>query len=147
MKLSHLDRLSGISGISGDESAVAEAIIRKIDGYARWERDPVGTLFVYKEGKERRKEPMLVMTHMDEPGLLISHITDEGYLRFVTVGEIDSRVLPGRQVAVGENAVPGVISWQGDSSDDQRRTGKTDCSGQAADRYRSSQPGRSGKTD
>ena len=110
MKLSHLDRLSGISGISGDESAVAEAIIRKIDGYARWERDPVGTLFVYKEGKERRKEPMQVMTHMDEPGLLISHITDEGYLRFVTVGEIDSRVLPGRQVAVGENAVPGVIS-------------------------------------
>ena len=54
MKLSHLDRLSGISGISGDESAVAEAIIRKIDGYAKWERDSVGTLFVYKEGKERR---------------------------------------------------------------------------------------------
>ena len=110
MKLSHLDRLSGISGIPGDESAVAEAIIRKIDGYAKWERDSVGTLFVYKEGKERRHEPMLVMTHMDEVGLLISHITDDGYLRFVTVGEIDSRVLPGRQVLVGENALPGVIS-------------------------------------
>ncbi len=110
MKLSHLDRLSGISGISGDESAVAEAIIRKIDGYARWERDSVGTLFVYKEGKERRHEPMLVMTHMDETGLLISHITDDGYLRFIPVGEIDSRVLPGRQVLVGGNKVPGVIS-------------------------------------
>lgn len=110
MKLSHLDRLSGISGIPGDESAVAEAIIRKIDGYAKWERDSVGTLFVYKEGKERRHEPMLVMTHMDEVGLLISHITDDGYLQFVTVGEIDSRVLPGRQVLVGENALPGVIS-------------------------------------
>ena len=110
MKLSHLDRLSGISGISGDEQAVAAAIIRKIEGYARWELDPMGTLYVYKEGRQRRNQPLLVQTCMDETGLLISHITDEGYLRFVTVGELDSRILPGRQVLVGENKIPGVIS-------------------------------------
>ena len=92
MKLSHLDRLSGLSGISGDEQAVAAAIIRRIDGYARWELDPMGTLYVYKEGKERRSQPLLVQTSMDETGLLISHITDEGYLRFLTAGELDSRV-------------------------------------------------------
>lgn len=110
MKLSHLDRLSGLSGISGDEQAVAAAIIRRIDGYARWELDPMGTLYVYKEGKERRNEPLLVQTCMDETGMLISHITDEGYLRFLTVGELDSRILPGRQVLVGENRIPGIIS-------------------------------------
>ena len=110
MKLSHLDRLSGISGISGDEQAVAAAIIRKIEGYARWELDPMGTLYVYKEGRQRRNQPLLVQTCMDETGLLISHVTDEGYLRFVTVGELDSRILPGRQVLVGENKIPGVIS-------------------------------------
>ncbi len=109
MKLSHLDKLSALQAVSGREAAVAEAIIRKIDGYARWELDPIGTLYVYKEGKKRRKAPLLVTTHMDEAGMLISGVTEEGYLRFQTVGTVDPRFLPGRRVLVGESARPGVI--------------------------------------
>ena len=109
MKLSHLDKLSAIPALSGDEKNLAEAIVKKIDGYARWAFDSIGTLYVYKEGKKRRENPFLVMTHMDEAGLLISGASDEGYLRFQTCGAIDPRFLLGRRVTVGSENIPGVI--------------------------------------
>jgi endoglucanase len=42
-------------------------------------------------------------------GLIIHTVTDEGYLKFYTVGGIDRRVLLGKNVLVGEKAVPGII--------------------------------------
>lgn len=109
MKLSLLDKLSAVGGISGDESAVAQAIIEQIDGHCRWEIDPLGNLIAWKEGKKEREKPLLVCAHMDEVGLMVSHITDDGYLRFVTIGGIDARILLGRQVSVGKDGLCGVI--------------------------------------
>lgn len=109
MKLSLLDKLSAVGGISGDENAVAQAIIEQIDGHCRWEIDSLGNLIAWKEGKKEREKPLLVCAHMDEVGLMVSHITSDGYLRFVTVGGIDSRVLLGRQVSVGKEGLCGVI--------------------------------------
>lgn len=46
---------------------------------------------------------------MDEVGLIIRSVTDEGYLKFSAVGGIDRRVLLGKPVRIGEKGVPGVI--------------------------------------
>ncbi len=109
MKLSLLDKLTAVGGISGDEAAVAQAIIKRIDGHCRWELDALGNLLVWKEGREERETPLLLCAHMDEVGMIVSHITEDGYLRFVTVGGIDARVLLGRQVSVGRESIKGVI--------------------------------------
>ena len=47
--------------------------------------------------------------HMDEVGLIVTHIDNDGYLKFATVGGIDKRVLCGRSVIIG-NGVHGV-NW------------------------------------
>ena len=47
--------------------------------------------------------------HMDEVGFIITYITDDGYLKFTTVGGIDERVIFGRAVKVGKELIPGVI--------------------------------------
>ncbi|MFR0973412.1 MAG: hypothetical protein ACLSE9_03030 [Acutalibacteraceae bacterium] len=47
--------------------------------------------------------------HMDEVGFIITYITDDGYLKFTTVGGIDERVIFGRAVKVGKGLIPGVI--------------------------------------
>lgn len=122
MKISLLDKLTAVGGISGDENAVAQTIIKEIDGHCRWELDPLGNLLVWKEGKKERETPLLLCAHMDEVGLMVSHITDEGYLRFVTIGGIDSRVLPGRQVMVGKEGLRGVIGCKAvhQTSDEER---------------------------
>lgn len=46
--------------------------------------------------------------HMDEVGLIISSVTDDGFLKFHTVGGIDTAVLMFRRVKIGN--VNGVIS-------------------------------------
>lgn len=51
----------------------------------------------------------MLAAHMDEVGLMIHTITEDGYLKFSTVGGIDRRVLIGKRVLVGEKKLPGVI--------------------------------------
>lgn len=51
----------------------------------------------------------MLCAHMDEVGLIVKSITDEGYLKFGCIGGIDHRILLGKRVAVGEKAIPGVI--------------------------------------
>lgn len=50
----------------------------------------------------------MLNAHMDEVGLIVTHIDNDGYLKFATVGGIDKRVLCGRSVIIG-NGVHGVI--------------------------------------
>jgi endoglucanase len=39
----------------------------------------------------------------------VTHVTEDGFLRFAGVGGIDCRVLPGKRVFIGAEGVPGVI--------------------------------------
>ena len=53
---------------------------------------------------------ILVMAHMDEIGLMVTGIEENGMLRMMPVGGVDPRVLPGSEVLVlGEKPLPGVI--------------------------------------
>jgi endoglucanase len=46
---------------------------------------------------------------MDEVGVIVTHITDEGFLKFAFVGGVDRRVALGKRVFLGAERVPGVI--------------------------------------
>ena len=107
--LEMIKELCSLSGISGRENAVREYIIDKIKDYAEYSVDPLGNLIVFKKGKNPAKNKVMLDAHMDEVGMIVSAITPEGYLKFVKVGGIDSRVMLGRAVKVGEKAVNGVI--------------------------------------
>lgn len=107
--LEMIKELCTLSGISGRESAVREYIIEKIKDYAEYSVDPLGNLLVFKKGKNSAKNKVMLDAHMDEVGLIITAITSEGYLRFAKVGGVDTRVIIGRPVKVGDKAVNGVI--------------------------------------
>lgn len=105
-----LKTLCETHGVSGDESRVRELLIEQIKPFAdRITVDVMGNLIVYKKGASAEKTVMLC-AHMDEVGLIISAVTDNGYLKFKTVGGIDARVLVGKRVVVGSNNVAGIIS-------------------------------------
>lgn len=107
MKL--LAPLTQAKGISGDEGAVREAICALLPENLDRETDALGNLIVYKPGQSR--ELLLLSAHMDEPGLLVETADDKGGIRFTCAGEIDERVLAGRQVWIRgtEREIPGVI--------------------------------------
>lgn len=107
--LEMIKELCEIPGISGRENAVRDYIIEKIKDYAEYNVDPLGNLIVFKKGKNPAKNKVMLDAHMDEVGMIITAITSDGFLRFAKVGGIDSRVMLGRAVKVGEKGVNGVI--------------------------------------
>ncbi len=97
-----LQRLCAAYGVSGQEDAVRDIILKEISPYATETRvDALGNLLAYKKGRKSAPVRLMLSAHMDEVGLLITHITEEGLLRFAPVGGIDKRVLCGRRVQVG----------------------------------------------
>ncbi|HEX4837055.1 MAG TPA: hypothetical protein VFV03_00815, partial [Solirubrobacteraceae bacterium] len=54
---------------------------------------------------------LIVMGHIDEIGLIVTHIDDEGYLWFREVGGWDAQILVGQRVVLGTRAgeIAGVI--------------------------------------
>lgn len=113
-----LRQLSLAFGPSGCEDAVRNMIMEQIegecDGYCV---DRVGNLIARVSGRGMDYRPeaprrLMLCAHMDEVGFMISHITEEGYLKFGNVGGIDPRVLCGRPVTIGDERgqIPGVIA-------------------------------------
>ena len=104
-----LKELCLINGTSGDEGKVRDYIITQIKDYCEYSVDNLGSIIAYKKGKKAPKQKISINAHMDEVGFIVTGITDDGYLRFTSVGGIDSRVCLDRIVTVGKNAVKGVI--------------------------------------
>ncbi len=103
-----LEKLCNEYGVSGDEHRVRSLILDQIRDFADdITIDSMGNVLAFKRGKNSSKRVMLC-AHMDEVGFIISGIDDKGYLKFKTVGSIDTRVMISKRVVVGEN-VNGVI--------------------------------------
>ncbi len=101
-----------LPGVSGHEDAVRAYIREQVEPYADEIReDAMGNLLVHVRG-ERPEEPgkkLLLAAHMDEVGVIITDITEDGYLKFDFVGGVDRRVVLGKKVILGDKAVHGVI--------------------------------------
>lgn len=106
-----------VPGPTGAEERVAELIreqLSDLDG-VEVRCDRVGNLtalYPAHTAGDGRAPRVMVSAHMDEVGMIINDITDEGYLKFSNLGGIDPRVLCGRHVTVmGKNGdLPGVIA-------------------------------------
>lgn len=104
-----LKKLCLLVGISGDEGTVADTIISLVKDHAdEITRTPLGDVIVYKKGEKPAPKKLMICAHMDEVGMVVTDIDEKGFLRFSTVGGIDSNVLLGKSVYVNET-VRGVI--------------------------------------
>lgn len=104
-----LKELCLLPGISGREDKVREYIISKIDGYCDYKTDPLGNIIAFKKGKNRAAHKIMLDAHMDEVGLIITGADSDGFLKFSKVGGIETDVIIGRSVLIGENRIPGVL--------------------------------------
>ncbi len=101
--------LCSINGVSGRESDVRDFIISKLPDNCSYHVDNIGNLIVNKKGALVPEHKLMVCAHMDEVGMIITYITEDGFLKFNFVGGVDPAVLIGRRVIL-ESGVPGVIS-------------------------------------
>ena len=110
MLLDTLETLCCLSGVSGNEDEVRDYILERVMPFADEIRtDPMGNLMVFKKGDVAPTRTVMLAAHMDEVGLIVTDVTDDGYLRFDTAGGIDRRVVLGKRVFVGEDRTLGVV--------------------------------------
>lgn len=108
-----LKELCALRGPSSCEDEVRHYLMERLKGQVESMKvDALGNLICFKKGKVSAPNKLMVCAHMDEVGLMVKNITEEGYLKFDTLGGIDRRVLIGKPVWVGEKAIPGVIGLQ-----------------------------------
>lgn len=82
--LNTLQTLNACHGPSGDESGVAECICTLAAPHAdEYWTDAMGNLIVHKRGNGPK---VLFAAHMDSIGMIITHIEENGLLRFGKVG-------------------------------------------------------------
>ncbi|MDI6870997.1 MAG: M20/M25/M40 family metallo-hydrolase [Bacillota bacterium] len=107
-----LTRLSTTPGVSGFEDPVAAVVWEEFAALdAEVSRDRLGNVIALKRGEGEGPRPrVLLAAHLDEIGLIITAVEDDGFLRFLPVGGIDPRVLVAQEVVVhGRRPVPGII--------------------------------------
>lgn len=110
MNFDILNKLCYLYGVSGNEETVRDFIISGIKNFVDdLKIDNLGNLIVFKKGKRHREKPVVICTNMDEVGFIVTGITEDGYLTFENVGEIDTKILHGINVIIGKNNIPGVI--------------------------------------
>ncbi len=89
-----LKTLCALSGVSSFEDEVRNYIKERVAPYATKLRiDAMGNLIVFKKGVKSTGNKLMLCAHMDEVGLIVKSVTEDGYLKFGCVGGIDRRVL------------------------------------------------------
>ena len=103
-----LEKLSNASGVSGNEKEVRQIIKDELSSCVDLSTDSMGNLFALKKSESSGLKVM-VAAHLDEVGLFVDYIENNGVVRFKKVGGIDDRVLLSKRVCIGENKTPGII--------------------------------------
>lgn len=95
-----IKKLTHELGVSGDEmrvSAIAADMLREytddvtIDDFG----NVVGIISCGKENAPK----LMLDAHIDQIGFIVTEVTDDGFLRFMSIG-VDQRMLPGSEVVV-----------------------------------------------
>ena len=93
-----LMKLLDESGPSGFEQPIREHISKEIRRYVTdIKTDKFGNLIAHKKGKSPK---VMLVAHMDEIGLLIKNIIDDGHIYTAAIGGIEPSILLGERVRV-----------------------------------------------
>ena len=104
-------------GPSGFEDGVRDLIRPLVEPYAdEVSVDAMGNLIVYKRATGENPLKVMVAAHMDEIGIMATHITQEGFLRFTNIGGVGPHTLMGGRVRFADGTL-GVIG--ADRNDDR----------------------------
>ncbi len=99
---------------SGYEDEIRKVITKEVKPLADEVRvDALGNLIVRKKPAKGAKDPKKIMiaAHMDEIGVMVTHVDSNGFVRFTGIGGVYPRNLPGGHVRFA-NGVSGVIGLE-----------------------------------
>ncbi len=104
-----LQRLLSTPGPSGYETEAVK-VWREAASFATLDVDRIGSS-IAAIGEADARPLLAVVGHIDEIGIAVSHVDDNGFLFFAPIGGWDAQVLVGQRVRIEtrDGPVPGVI--------------------------------------
>ncbi len=104
-----LEKFTNAHGISGFEHDIRELLKKELEPYVdNIRKDCMGNLIAVKNGEG---PSIMLAAHMDEIGLMVRYIDDNGFLRFIGIGGWFDQTLLNQRVMVHgkKGSIPGVI--------------------------------------
>jgi endoglucanase len=110
-QLKILEILTDCDGVSGDEKSICEAVSDILNSEFPHVKKEIrdNNLIAFLSEKDPNKKTLLLDAHIDRIGFIVTHITENGFLRVGNIGRTDMKILPASRVYVGKNRLPGVI--------------------------------------
>ena len=103
-----LEALCSAKGVSGAENEAADVASKMLAKHMPVQIDALGSVTGRKEGKGAH---ILLDAHLDQIGLIVTAIDEDGFLKFAKCGGADRRVLSAAEVTVhGKEKIFGVVT-------------------------------------
>lgn len=100
-------------GPSGNEEQIREVLIGEIRPLVdEYHIDILGNLIGVRRASDGNGKRIMLAAHMDEIGVIVTHIDDKGFLRFAPIGGVLTAALVGARV-VFANGVEGTFGAEG----------------------------------
>ena len=107
-----LANICEIAGAPGFEQRIRTLVIKEIESFVdSIQVDNMGNVIALKKAaKNPEGKKVMVAAHMDEIGFIVTHIDDDGFIRFATLGGFDPKTLTAQRVIIhGKKDVIGVM--------------------------------------
>ncbi len=107
-----LSKICETPGTSGFEQPIRALILDHVSALSDTiEVDNMGNVIVIKKAKNNPSgKKVMIAAHMDEIGFVVTHIDEQGFLRFHTIGGFDPKTLTAQRVIVhGKKDLVGVM--------------------------------------
>lgn len=99
--VTYLQQLVETPSVTGSEVALASIVRERLADVAdEIQTNVMGSVHATLIGSSECAPHVMIASHMDEVGLMVSYISDTGYLSVAAVGGVDAAILPGTRVDV-----------------------------------------------
>lgn len=99
------------NGVSGDEKDIAEVSADILKKYCRNIKNENGNLIAETGSRSEKAVHIMLDAHMDQVGMIVTSVTDKGFIKAAGIGGLDGRLLPAQKIIIhGKTSdIPGVI--------------------------------------
>lgn len=107
--IASLAKICEVAGAPGYEQRIRAMVIEEVTPYAdNVYTDAMGNVIALKKGTNDKR--VMIGAHMDEIGFIVTHIDDDGFIRFHTLGGFDPKTLTAQRVIIhGKQDIIGVM--------------------------------------
>ncbi|MGN1034203.1 MAG: M20/M25/M40 family metallo-hydrolase [Oscillospiraceae bacterium] len=105
-----LKKLSDTICVSGQEPSGMAEFKTMLTTYGTIKSDNLGNIIVTKKATNKAKNDIMLDAHIDEVGMVVTDITQEGFLKVAASGGLDPKICYGAEViVVGKKHLKGIV--------------------------------------